>query len=56
MSEKQIIKKKNDFTLKKPNDILPIECKIILRKEVNKLTRILNKLDKELDRRKKNEK
>ena len=51
MSEKQIIKKTNGFT---PNDILPIECKLILRKEVNKLTRILNKLDKELDRRKKN--
>lgn len=49
MSEKQIIKKIKGFT---PNDILPIECKRILHKEVNKLTRILNRLDKELDERK----
>lgn len=48
MNKKQIIKKYND----EPKEKLPIECKIILRKEVNKLTRILNRLDKELDERK----
>lgn len=47
MSEKQIINKLNDSTLKKTNDILPIECKIVLQKEVKRLTRILNRLDKE---------
>jgi len=42
----------NGSTLKTAKNLLPIECKIILQKEVNKLTRILNRLDKELEKRK----
>ena len=49
MNEKQIIKKYNDTSFKKPKEKLPIECKIILHKEINRLTRILkilNRVDK----------
>jgi hypothetical protein len=51
MNGKQVLNKLNDSTLKRANNILPIECKIILQREVNKLTRILNRLDNELDKR-----
>lgn len=44
--KKQIIKKYNDSTLKKKKAKLPNECKLILVKEVKRLTKILKRLNR----------
>ncbi|MBA7533100.1 hypothetical protein ES705_25335 [subsurface metagenome] len=46
MFDKQIIKKYNDSTLKKEKAKLPIECKVVLLKEVKRLNKILKRLNR----------
>lgn len=44
--DKQIVRKCNESTIEKPKESLPKECKIVLLKEVKRLTKILNRLNR----------